>query len=118
MTKQKLYNRKVKKIAHPLVSCHDEHSGGKRERKDMCRNCINYLDLHPKLKPQAKMGARYYRCLGRKNIPSDLSAGLQDESTEDDTISEPSFVDTPEHERNVVRHCITDTYSAEGSAKK
>jgi hypothetical protein len=32
-------------------------------RKDLCRNCCNYLDLPFKKKPQCKMGVREFACL-------------------------------------------------------
>lgn len=69
----------------------------------MCRNCINYLDLHPKLKPQAEMGMRYYRCLGRDDTPPpDSSLAL----------------DTPVQQQNIFRHCISDNNSSEGRGGK
>jgi hypothetical protein len=65
---RKIYTRRVKKKAHPAVSCHDLYTSGDRERKDMCRNCINYLDFNPKLKPQHEMGRRHYMCSGPENV--------------------------------------------------
>ena len=60
--KRKTYTRKAKKKVHPKVSCYDLHSSGEYKRKDMCHNCVNYLDLSPKLKPQCEMGRRHFWC--------------------------------------------------------
>jgi hypothetical protein len=60
----RVLRRRAKKESHPLVSCYDLFTRHGRKRKNLCRNCINYLDFNPKTKRQNEMGKRFYWCLG------------------------------------------------------
>ena len=40
-------------------TCYDEYLCHNKVRKDMCRSCINYLDIPEKKKKQHEMGVRF-----------------------------------------------------------
>ncbi len=44
-------------------TCYDKYLVQMAERKDLCRNCCNYLDLPFKKKLQCKMGVREFALL-------------------------------------------------------
>jgi hypothetical protein len=98
VTRRKQHRRKAKKQVHVSVSCHDRFCNGELLRKDLCPNCINYLDLLPKLKPQHEMGIRHYGCIGPQGDISTTS------STDDESLSD-------EKEETLLNHnvgvCIT-----------
>ncbi len=89
--KRTLYKRKVKKRKPPLVTCYDLYSNGNRGRRDLCPNCISYLDLVPKTKPQSQMGIHHYGCHGPTSIlDDDTSVG-----TTEDIVDEVEVEVTP-----------------------
>jgi hypothetical protein len=111
--KRKYSNRKkVRKKVVVKESCYDLYCKGDRGRNQLCPNCINYLDLNPKRKPQPEMGVRFYQCHGPKHYNVNHS--------EVDSPHSPSVQavqDTPKEAQSDVSFCcVTD--SANGAIQK
>jgi hypothetical protein len=105
--KQTLYKRKVKTRKPPLVSCFDLYSYGDRGRRDLCPNCINYLDLVPKTKPQSQMGIRNYGCHGPTSILEDDTSV----ATTEDIVDKVEVEVTPGQRCNhASTNGVTDNY--------
>jgi hypothetical protein len=112
--KRTLSKRKVKKRKPPLVTCYDLYSNGDRGRRDLCPNCINYLDLVPKTKPQSQMGIRHYGCHGPTFLlEDDTSVGTTEDTsvgTTEDIVDEVEVEVTPGQRcSHPSTNCVTDS---------
>lgn len=126
--KRTLYRRKVKKRKPPSVTCYDLYTNGDRGRRDMCPNCINYLDLVPKTKPQSQMGIRHYGCHGPTSLSEDDKSSVtaedvvddvEDNEDVDDDVTDSSAVEvTPGQRYNrTLTNCVTDSIECQQRKK-
>jgi hypothetical protein len=63
-----------------VQTCYDKYLAQMAERKDLCHNCCNYLDLPFKKKPQCNMGVHEFACLvpiaGGVTLPSKICSDV------------------------------------------
>lgn len=82
------------------MSCYDLYTNGDR---DLCPDCINYLDLVPKSKPQSQMGILHYDCHGPTSLSEDDTSSVTTEDVVDEVEVEG------QHCTHMSTNCVTDS---------